>query len=171
MANQLVELLRLWHPRRDELDWVLGTVYKTEGPCYRKAGAMMFFNSLGQQMGLLSGGCLESDLQQHARRVMQQGKAITLCYDATDEDDISFQLGIGCGGVVHILLQPVSWANHYLGLVDVLDALNSRKQGHYHQLIPGEKTEAKAQFIISKQNSLLDTSTVPSVICQPNKPT
>jgi len=147
MANQLIELLQQWHPHRDDTDWVLGTIYKTEGSCYRKAGAMMLFNGLGQQFGLLSGGCLESDIQLHARRAIQHGQAITLCYDASDEDDLSFQLGIGCGGIVHILLQPVSRQNSYLGLDVMLESLQMRRSGYFHQLIPQKGGSVKAHFV------------------------
>ena len=136
MTNRLTSLLRQWRPQRDQTEWVLGTVYNTEGPCYRKPGAMMLFNGLGQQFGLLSGGCLESDIQQHARRVMQSGKAVTLCYDGSDEDDLSFQLGIGCGGTVYILLQPVAAESNYLGLEPLHDALQRRKGGVFYQCIP-----------------------------------
>ncbi|WIO74668.1 XdhC family protein [Porticoccaceae bacterium LTM1] len=135
MANQLSSLLQQWYSNRDNTEWVLGTVYKTEGPCYRKAGAMMLFNGLGQQFGLLSGGCLESDIQQHARRVMQTGKAMTLCYDGSDEDDLSFQLGIGCGGTVYILLQPVTAENNYLELSALYEALLARQSGTYLQRV------------------------------------
>ncbi len=80
MSNQLISLLQSWYPQRDAADWVLGTVYKTEGPCYRKAGAMMLLGSQGQQLGMLSGGCLESDIHRHSRQVMLSGCAKTLMW-------------------------------------------------------------------------------------------
>ena len=42
MSNQLSVLLNNWTRARDDTDWVLGTVYKTEGSAYRKAGAMQY---------------------------------------------------------------------------------------------------------------------------------
>ena len=136
MSNQLITLLGQWYEHKDATEWVLGSVYKTEGPCYRKAGAMMLFGGQGQQLGMLSGGCLESDIQKHARRVMHSGKALTLSYDGSDEDDLSFQLGIGCGGTVHIVLQPVSADNNYLELDKVYHSLKARRFGVYKQQIP-----------------------------------
>ena len=44
MSNQLNTLLNAWHKGKSDTDWVLGTVYKTEGSAYRKAGAMMLIN-------------------------------------------------------------------------------------------------------------------------------
>ena len=146
MSNHLISLLQHWYPKRDATEWVLGTVYKTEGPCYRKPGAMMLFNGLGQQFGMLSGGCLESDIQTHARRVMQQQQTVTLCYDGSDEDDLSFQLGIGCGGTVHILLQPITAENKYLQLDQVYQALVSRQAGYYHQRIEGSTAHTEGCF-------------------------
>ena len=145
MSNQLTQLLGQWYPLKDTTEWVLGTVYKTEGPCYRKAGAMMLFNGVGQQYGLLSGGCLESDIQTHAKRVMQTGRVLTLCYDGSDEDDISFQLGIGCGGTVHIMLQLVNQENDYLDLDKVWGSLKDRNGGIYHQKIPNENVDSATE--------------------------
>lgn len=91
----------------------------------------MLFGGDGQQLGMLSGGCLESDIQKHARRVMHSGKSLTVSYDGSDEDDMSFQLGIGCGGTVHIQLQPVAKDNHYQQLDKVYQALKQRQSCQY----------------------------------------
>ena len=91
-TSHLQHLLASWYPQKDDSLWVLGTVYNTEGPCYRKPGAMMLFNSVGQQFGLLSGGCLEANIQQRAAQVMSTQKSITLCYDGADEDDIMYDV-------------------------------------------------------------------------------
>jgi xanthine dehydrogenase accessory factor len=135
MVNHLKQLLDIWYPQRDSQLWVLATVYKTQGPSYRKSGAMMLFNDLGQQYGLLSGGCLEADIQRQAAKVMRSQQSLTVCYDGSDEDDISYQLGIGCGGTVHILLQPVRAAQNYLNLGEIRDHLADHGQGQYWQLV------------------------------------
>lgn len=133
MSNHLSHLLAKWYPNRDKADWVLATIYDTKGPCYRKSGAMMLFSSQGDQLGMLSGGCLESDIGTNARKVMQTGQSISLCYDGSDEDDLSFHLGIGCGGTVYIKLQQINAINDYLSLTQVYDALKQRVSGYYYQ--------------------------------------
>jgi len=143
MSNQLSDLLHAWLNARHDTQWVLGTVYRTEGPAYRKAGAMMLVNGLGQQFGLLSGGCLESDIVRHARRVMLSGEPLTLVYDGSDEDDLSFRLGIGCGGKVYIMLQPLSDDND-LDLPAVAAALGKRQPGVYYQEIGGSRARFQA---------------------------
>lgn len=134
MANHLSYLLAQWQASEAGIDWVLGTVYKTEGSAYRKAGAMMLINSLGQQLGLLSGGCLDADIVLNAKKVMQTGSTMMLEYDGSDEDDLSFQLGIGCGGKVYIMLQAVS-PDRDLGLNEMAEALRHRDRGNYYQKI------------------------------------
>ena len=32
MTHSLLHLLNTWHPQRDRHNWVLATVFKTEGP-------------------------------------------------------------------------------------------------------------------------------------------
>ena len=133
--NQLSTLLNHWYPKRDKQQWVLGTIFYIEGSSYRKPGAMMLFGDLGEQYGLLSGGCLESDLMRHARKVMDTNHSQLVTYDMTDEDDIGWQLGIGCGGLVKILLQPLTSKNAYLGINKIFERLNNQKTSWYVQKI------------------------------------
>jgi len=149
MSNHLSSLLEAWRKAKSETNWVLGTVYKTEGSTYRKAGSLMLVNGLGQRFGLLSGGCLEADIVRNARKVMTTRRPLTLTYDGSDEDDMSFQLGIGCGGTVHIMLQPIGSEND-LGLQDMADALARRVPGIYRQRIGG----LESRFNIAGERSL-----------------
>lgn len=161
MINHLSQALNHWFDHKDQTQWVLGTIYKTEKSAYRKAGAMMLIDGLGQQYGLLSGGCLEADIKLNAKRVMQSGKSLLLTYDSQDEDDLAFQIGIGCGGVVHIILQPIMPEND-LGLSDLREALNHRRGGVYRQLIADKQTPDATfdfngpidNFDIAKRSSL-----------------
>jgi xanthine dehydrogenase accessory factor len=66
---------------------------------------MMLFSSSGRYAGLLSGGCLESDLQAHAMRLLEGPKKISLHeYDSRVSDDPVWGLGLGCEGLMRILL-------------------------------------------------------------------
>jgi xanthine/CO dehydrogenase XdhC/CoxF family maturation factor len=62
----------------------------------------------GSTVGLVSGGCLESDLAEHARRVYATGRAEVVRYDTRDDDDAPWGLGLGCNGVIDVLLEPLS---------------------------------------------------------------
>ncbi|MFT2091180.1 XdhC family protein [Paraglaciecola sp. 2405UD69-4] len=135
MANRINQLLSYWSNKRDQHAWVLATIIETDGSSYRKPGAMMLINDMGQYYGLLSGGCLESDIMRQARRCWDNHKNRTVEYDMREEEDLAWQLGIGCGGMVKILLQPVNKNNDYLKLDELNNAIISRKKVCYQQQI------------------------------------
>jgi xanthine/CO dehydrogenase XdhC/CoxF family maturation factor len=85
---------------------VLATVVATAGSTYRKPGARMLLMADGSYLGLLSGGCLESDLQIHAREVLDSGVARAVEYDTRGPDDTLFGVGAGCEGTMRVLLEP-----------------------------------------------------------------
>jgi xanthine/CO dehydrogenase XdhC/CoxF family maturation factor len=87
---------------------VLATVVATAGSTYRKAGARMLIMQDGSYVGLLSGGCLESDLILHAREVMESGTARAVEYDMRGPDDVLFGIGTGCEGAMRVLLEPAA---------------------------------------------------------------
>ena len=125
MSLHFLHSLRQWLPQRHRHRWVLGAVVATSGSVYRKTGALMLLSEDGPQLGLLSGGCLESDLLLQARKVAALGGSRTIIYDASDEDGIAWRLGIGCGGRAEILLQPCTSDNDFLQLEAVLSLLES----------------------------------------------
>lgn len=85
---------------------VLVTLVKTSGSTYKKAGAMMLVEENGTTHGLISGGCLEADVAEHAKQVFDNKRTITLSYDMSD--DSIFGLGAGCDGSLTLVLQLLS---------------------------------------------------------------
>jgi len=92
----------------------LATVVKVDGSAYRRPGARMLVTEDGELTGAISGGCLEGDALRKAQNVIFQQKAMLVTYDTTDEDDQKFGVGLGCNGIIHVLIEPI----------DVLDDLN-----------------------------------------------
>jgi len=86
----------------------LATVVRLEGSAYRRPGARMFITETGETTGIISGGCLERDVCGRASKVIETGEAIVVKYDTTSDDDIVWGMGIGCNGVVHVLIEPAS---------------------------------------------------------------
>jgi xanthine dehydrogenase accessory factor len=85
---------------------VLATMVATAGSTYRKPGARMLILADGSFFGLLSGGCLEADLNIHAHHVMESGEPRAVEYDMRGPDDILFGIGAGCEGAMRVLLEP-----------------------------------------------------------------
>jgi xanthine/CO dehydrogenase XdhC/CoxF family maturation factor len=85
---------------------VLATLVTAEGSSYRRPGARMLVCK-GIRTGSISGGCLEEDLVARAARVAASGDAELATYDTSAEDDLLWGVGMGCHGVVRILIEPV----------------------------------------------------------------
>jgi xanthine/CO dehydrogenase XdhC/CoxF family maturation factor len=85
----------------------LATVVHVEGSSYRRAGARMLITEDGELTGAISGGCLEGDALRKARLVMAQNKPMLVTYDTTDDDDAKLGVGLGCNGIIHILIEPI----------------------------------------------------------------
>jgi xanthine dehydrogenase accessory factor len=90
---------------------VLVTVVHAAGSTYRRPGARMLILPNDEMIGLISGGCLEGDLLEHARAVRCDRTARLVHYDASAKEDIIWGLGLGCAGVVDVLLEPISTAD------------------------------------------------------------
>ncbi len=105
METLIAPLLGLYQRERQAGRAVaLAVVVHTRGSTYRKPGALMLIAADGEFAGLLSGGCLESDLHQHALEVIGSGRATLITYDTGGSDDVLWGLGVGCEGAMQILL-------------------------------------------------------------------
>lgn len=87
-------------------DAILATVVDVQGSGYRLAGARMLIDRDGASIGTVSGGCLEADVVERAKKVLDDAEPTVISYDSTKEDNSVFGLGMGCRGVVRILLEP-----------------------------------------------------------------
>ncbi len=86
---------------------VLATVIDVQGSGYRLPGARMLMLENGDTFGMVSGGCLEADVLERAKKVLTSGRSEVFTYDTRDEEDSVFSLNMGCRGVIRILLEPV----------------------------------------------------------------
>jgi xanthine dehydrogenase accessory factor len=97
-------ILKLWSESQSS---ALATVVEVRGSAYRRPGARMLLTSDGRSAGVINGGCLDADLHARAQLVMESGQAQLAVYDTTSSQDIVFGLGLGCRGIVKILVEPV----------------------------------------------------------------
>jgi len=89
----------------------LATVVQVDGSAYRRPGARMLVSEDGELTGAISGGCLEGDALRKAQTVIFQQKSMLVTYDTTDEDDQKFGVGLGCNGIIHVLIEPIDYQN------------------------------------------------------------
>jgi xanthine dehydrogenase accessory factor len=105
----------------------LGVLVDTAGSTYRKPGAMILIAADGDYAGLISGGCLEGDLREHARAVIDTGTASTLRYDMRSTEDLLWGLGLGCEGAMQILLLRAGPDNDWQPLTRLARALEAHE--------------------------------------------
>lgn len=86
---------------------VLATVVDLKGSGYRLPGARMLIKANGDTTGTVSGGCLEADVMERAKRVLETGRAEVFTYDTTADENSVFSLNMGCRGILRILLEAV----------------------------------------------------------------
>jgi xanthine dehydrogenase accessory factor len=87
---------------------VLATVVRTEGSTYRRVGARLVVRSDGMRAGAISAGCLEKEIITLASDVYAAGRPAVKTYDTRSPDDLVWGFGLGCGGLVEVLLEPLS---------------------------------------------------------------
>lgn len=79
--------------------FLLATVLRVSGSSYRRPGARMLVTGDRWVAGCVSGGCLEGDVMLRGAHRAKTGPVV-VTYDSTDED-----IGLGCNGVVDVLLE------------------------------------------------------------------
>src|SRR5512141_3163199 len=105
----------------------LATVVHLEGSSYRRPGARMLIEDDGQLTGAISGGCLEGDALRKALLVMTEKKSRLVTYDTMDDDDAKFGVGLGCNGIIQVLIEPIDAANPN-NPIQFLKAVNEKRQ-------------------------------------------
>jgi xanthine dehydrogenase accessory factor len=99
---------------------VLVTLVRAEGSSYRRPGAHLLIGADGEYAGTISGGCLEAEVVRKAAWMVRDG-AIVERYSTLFDDTAEIPFGLGCGGVVDLLLEPTDTLE-CRALVDAMEA-------------------------------------------------
>ncbi len=155
MESLLAPLLPLYERERAAgRSLVLGVVLETAGSTYRKPGALMLIASDGNYAGLLSGGCLEGDLREHANNVRETGVPRVVSYDLRGPDDLLWGLGVGCEGAMNILLIRVAAANHWQPIAHFHESLIAYRPTAVGIVVePGATGRTAGEIILPRGNS------------------
>jgi len=89
---------------------LLVTVVKTWGSSPRPEGAMLAICDDGSVVGSVSGGCIEDDLIDRARRLgIEQTHPEALKYGISADE--AHRFGLPCGGTIELVLEPLTRAS------------------------------------------------------------
>ncbi|MFA5710956.1 XdhC family protein [Mycolicibacterium sp.] len=121
MRDVLSDLLAVW---RSGATAGLGTVVRTFRSAPRPAGAAMVVAPDGTVSGSVSGGCVEGAVYELATEVIATGVPVLQRYGVSDDD--AFEVGLTCGGILDIFVEPVS-QNNFDQLAAVADDIDAHR--------------------------------------------
>ncbi|GMQ23838.1 XdhC family protein [Algoriphagus sp. oki45] len=151
--KELQQIIQAYEVYKSEnLAMALATVVKVDGSAYRRPGARMLVTQDGALTGAISGGCLEGDALRKAQTVIFQGKSMLVTYDTTDEDDQKFGVGLGCNGIIHVLIEPIDLNDPKNPIELIKEALSDRQTSLLLTVfsIPRSKSEQIGTVFLKK---------------------
>src|SRR3954454_17829522 len=96
------EIVRL---REEGRRGALATIINVRGSIPSFEAAKMLVRDDGSIAGTIGGGCVEAEVWQAARQVMEEEKARTLTFNL--DHDPKYDTGLVCGGTLEIYLEPI----------------------------------------------------------------
>ena len=104
--RDILDPLAKWWEAGDTVG--LATVVRTFRSAPREPGAAMAVGASGEVIGSVSGGCVEGAVYEAAQEVVASGQARLETYGVSDDE--AFSVGLTCGGILHVFVEPVSTA-------------------------------------------------------------
>jgi xanthine/CO dehydrogenase XdhC/CoxF family maturation factor len=101
--REIVDRVRSWRAEGEHV--AIATVLTTVGSTPRPAGAKMAVTASGKIVGSISGGCVDTDVIEHAVEVLRTGRPEIIEYGHSP--DMSWEIGLMCGGSVQVFVEPV----------------------------------------------------------------
>ncbi len=119
--------MNLWQAAADcarRNEGALATVAATSGSTPVPAGTKMLVGADGRLAGTVGGGCVEADALTAVAEVRRLGRPALLTHHLNA--DLAGDLGLSCGGTVHIFVEPLIDAASY---VEALEAAAGAERG------------------------------------------
>src|SRR5581483_11682885 len=92
-----------WRAKGEKV--AIATVVATRRSAPRPVGAKLAVSESGEIAGSVSGGCVESDVYECARRVLETGEPQLLSYGIADEE--AWSVGLPCGGEIDVFVEKL----------------------------------------------------------------
>jgi xanthine/CO dehydrogenase XdhC/CoxF family maturation factor len=102
-VKEILEEVERWRQEGEKV--VVATVVATRRSAPRPVGTSLAVSESGKMCGSVSGGCVESDVYENAREVMETGKPKLLSYGIADEE--AWSVGLPCGGEIDVFVERV----------------------------------------------------------------
>jgi xanthine/CO dehydrogenase XdhC/CoxF family maturation factor len=116
--------------QNEGVSFCLAIVVHVDGSAYRRPGARMLISENGDWWGGISGGCLEGDMLKKAQFAMMSQSLQTVQYDTREDDPFELGIGLGCNGLIDILIIP-----HREYLISFVDLVEKQLEENSSSLI------------------------------------
>jgi len=131
-------IVELWRTGSGQ---VLVTLVRAEGSSYRRPGARLLLGAAGKYAGTISGGCLETEVTRKANWIVRGGAAVER-YSTLFDDTAEIPYGLGCGGTVDLLFEPVT-TREAEALLGALEGSLGGREAIVRTWLPGEGKELR----------------------------
>ena len=147
MRDILDQLAKWWDA---EEVFGLATVVRTFSSAPREPGAALAVSAAGEVVGSVSGGCVEGAVYELAGEVSASGQAVLQRYGISDDD--AFAVGLTCGGIIDIFVEPVS-RERFPQLGEIAAAIDAGEPVAVATVIAGPGTVGSRRVIWGTQEA------------------
>lgn len=146
--------------RRNGESHLVATVVRVSGTAYRRPGARMLLTQFRWLTGAASGGCLEGDIASNGWARTRDGQPVVVTYDSrltetADNDDVRSAFGLGCDGVVEVMLERGNTPGRIDPLAVADECLRTQKRGAVvtviHSRVSGVKVGQRVSVISDRE--------------------
>jgi xanthine dehydrogenase accessory factor len=102
-VKEILSEVERWRDEGEQV--VVATVVSTRRSAPRPVGTSLAISESGKMCGSVSGGCVESDVYENARAVLETGEPKLLSYGISD--DLAWSVGLPCGGEIDVFVERV----------------------------------------------------------------
>jgi xanthine dehydrogenase accessory factor len=162
-VNHLSAILNAYQNRLEtDRPSFLATVVQTKGSTYRQVGARMLIVDENNTAGMISGGCLEHDIICHVQQQIPPYHPFVITYDTTTEADILWGFGLGCNGVVQVLVEPLELSCNQLSFI--AECFARHQPGMIATIVQADHTASVGERLLLHSDGSVESNVKDSVL-------
>jgi xanthine dehydrogenase accessory factor len=100
-VKEIVDQIERWRANGELV--AVATVVATRMSAPRPVGSKFAVSESGAICGSVSGGCVESDVVEHAKEVLENGVPKLVSYGISDDEALG--IGLPCGGEIDVFVE------------------------------------------------------------------
>jgi xanthine dehydrogenase accessory factor len=102
-VKEILPEIEAWRRQGEQI--AVATVVATRRSAPRPVGSSLAVSASGKLCGSVSGGCVENDVYEAAREVLETGEPKLISYGITDDE--AWNVGLPCGGEIDVFVEKL----------------------------------------------------------------